>query len=43
MASISVIQKIAKAATAPQRYSLEKVFWKYAANLQNTHAEVWFQ
>ena len=27
-----------------QRYSLEKVFWKYAANLQeNTHSEVWFQ
>ena len=29
---------------ATQRCSLEKVFWKYAANLQgNTHAEVWFQ
>ena len=27
-----------------QRCSWEKVFWKYAANLQeNTHAEVWFQ
>ena len=27
-----------------QGYSLEKVFWKYAANLQeNTHAEVRFQ
>ena len=27
-----------------QRCSYEKVFWKYAANLQeNTHAEVWFQ
>ena len=26
------------------RCSYEKVFWKYAANLQeNTHAEVWFQ
>ena len=26
-----------------QRRSLEKVFWKYAANLrENTHAEVWF-
>ena len=23
--------------------SFKKVFWKYAANLQNTHAEVWFQ
>ena len=27
-----------------ERCSWEKVFWKYAANLQeNTHAEVWFQ
>ena len=30
--------------TAVQRCSYEKVFWKYAINLQeNTHAEVWFQ
>ena len=29
---------------ALQRRSLEKVFWKFAANLQkNIHAEVWFQ
>ena len=29
---------------ALQRCSCEKVFWKYAANLQeNTHAEMWFQ
>ena len=29
---------------ATQRCSWEKVFWKYAANLQeNTHAEVRFQ
>ena len=29
---------------ALQRCSCEKVFWKYASNLQdNTHAEVWFQ
>ena len=29
---------------APQRCSWEKVFWKYAANLQEkTHAEVRFQ
>ena len=29
---------------ANQSCSLEKLFWKYAANLQeNTHAEVWFQ
>ena len=29
---------------ATQRCSKEKVFWKFAANLQeNTHAEVWFQ
>ena len=29
---------------AVQRCSLEKVFWKYAANLQkNTHAEMRFQ
>ena len=27
-----------------RRCSSEKVFWKYAANLQeNTHAEEWFQ
>ena len=29
---------------AVQRCSSEKVFWKYAANLQeNTHTKVWFQ
>ena len=29
---------------ATQRCSYEKVFWKYAANLEEiTHAEVWFQ
>ena len=29
---------------AIQRCSWEKVFWKYAANLQeNTHTEIWFQ
>ena len=29
---------------AVQKYSYEKVFWKYAANLQeNTYAEVRFQ
>ena len=29
---------------ALQTCSREKVFWKYAENLQeNTHAEVWFQ
>ena len=29
---------------ALQRRSYKKVFWKYAANLQeNTYAEVWFQ
>ena len=29
---------------AVQRYSQEKVLWKYGANLQeNTHAEVRFQ
>ena len=32
------------AEAATQRCSQEKVFWKYAANLQeNTHAELWFQ
>ena len=32
------------AEAATQRCSLEKVYWKYAANLQeNTHAEMWFQ
>ena len=30
--------------TAIQRCSCKKMFWKYAANLQEiTHAEVWFQ
>ena len=30
--------------TVLQRCSYEKVFWKYAADLQeNNHAEVWFQ
>ena len=34
--------EISEAAT--QRCSQEKLFWKYAANLQeNTRAEVWFQ
>ena len=29
---------------AIQMCSWEKMFWKYAVNLQeNTHAEVWFQ
>ena len=33
-----------KKEVAIQRCSLEKVFWKYVANLQeNTHVEVWFQ
>ena len=28
----------------PPRGSLEKVFWKYAANIrENTHAKVWFK
>ena len=32
------------AEAAIQRCSYKKVFWKYAANLQeNTHAKVWFQ
>ena len=35
-------KELSKAAI--QRCSYEKVFWKYAANLQdNTHAEIWFQ
>ena len=38
----SVRQKQKQPAT--QRCFWEKVFWKYAANLQeNTQAEVWFQ
>ena len=33
-----------KADAARQRFSSEKVLWKYAADLQeNTHTEVWFQ
>ena len=32
------------AEAAIRRCSQEKVFWKYAANLQeNAHVEVWFQ
>ena len=32
------------AEAAIQRRSYKKVFWKYAANLQeNTHVKVWFQ
>ena len=35
-------KKVSEAAV--QRCSYEKVFWKYAANLQeNNHGEVWFQ
>ena len=38
----STKKKVSEAAV--QRCSYEKVFWKYAANLQeNTHAKVWFQ
>ena len=42
------IEKLSEAASlrsevALQRFFNEKLFWKYAANLQeNTHAEVWF-
>ena len=36
----STLPKISEAAL--QRYSLEKVFWKHAANLQeNNYAKVW--
>ena len=36
------LMKLSEAAI--KRCSYKKVFWKYAANLQeNTHAEVWFQ
>ena len=39
---ISTIEHFIEAAT--QRCSKKKVFWKYAANLQeSTHADVWFQ
>ena len=38
------MNKIPLLEAAIQRCFLEKVFWKYAANLQeNTHAEVRFQ
>ena len=41
-AIIDVLYQITEADT--QRCSLEKVFWKYAANLQeNTHAEVRYE
>ena len=40
----SNISNIVRSEAAIQRCSLEKVFWKYSANLQeNTHAEVRFQ
>ena len=36
--------RFSQSEAAVQRYSEKKVFWKYAANLQeNTHAEVRFQ
>ena len=36
--------RINETEAAIQRCSYEKVFWKYAANLQgSTHAKVWFQ
>ena len=36
--------KILATEAATQRCFQEKMFWKYAANLQeNSHAEVWFQ
>ena len=41
--SESGIDWITLAETTVQRCSHKKMFWKYAANLQeNTHAEVWF-
>ena len=40
----SIIAFITIAEAVTQRCCYEKVFWKYAANLQeNTHGEVWFQ
>ena len=39
-----VFETLHSSEAAIQRCSYEKVFWKYAANLQeNTHDEVWFQ
>ena len=36
-------QSVTKTEAAYQKFSLENVFWRFAANLQNTHGEVWFQ
>ena len=37
------LNKYRQSEAATQRCSMKKVFWKYAANLQeNNHAEVWF-
>ena len=39
-----VLNTSLKTKAALHKFSYEKLFWKYAANLQdNTYAEVWFQ
>ena len=44
MSCINLWYKKLLSEAATQRCSFEKVFWKYASNLQeNTHAEVRFQ
>ena len=41
---MEILPYIAYSEVALPRCSYKKVFWKYAANLQeNTHADVWFQ
>ena len=40
----SAIMQATYSEAALQRCFYKKLFWKYAANLQeNTHVEVWFQ
>ena len=44
LATKKKVEKVISSEAATQRCSMKKVFWKYAANLQeNNHAEVWFQ
>ena len=39
-----VFQSVVSAEAISQKFSQEKVFWKYVASLlENTYAEVWFQ
>ena len=38
-----MFDKVLNTKAALYKYSYKKVLWKYTANLENTHVEVWFQ